>query len=968
MAVYNGTPADDTYNGTTGADTIIGLDGDDMLDGQAGNDLLDGGNGFDFLTGGAGNDTLIGGDGWDYASYWNATAAVNVNLNIGRATGGAGTDSLSGIEAVFGSKYNDILVGDANNNFFNGYLGNDSISGGAGDDTFIGGGGKDTIDGGDGNDSLILEGSLGEYVMSRGTGADVKFTRGTEVIVARNVESFQFGYGGPGTTELTLSEVLARIGSAKADTLIGSSVGDYLDGLAGNDQIIGGDGNDTLIGGVGNDTLLGGVGDDTYEVDAAGDVVLEAADEGIDLVNVKLTSGSYTLGANLENATVTSTGAVKLIGNELANVLTGNAAVNTLDGGAGDDILVGNAGNDVLIGGAGNDTMYGGTGNDTYEVDSLDDIVVEEAKGGTDTVHVNITTNGTLYALDANVENATMTSTAALGLVGNELANVLTGNAAANLLDGGKGADRLIGGAGSDTYVVDVAGDVIVEAATSGEMDIAMVAFENKGTYTLAANVEVGVIVSNPALLVNLTGNASNNSLYGNVGSNLLMGGAGNDTLYGGGYDSMFGVASDTLDGGAGTGDVAGFDGNFSNYVVARTSSTDVRLTNLLTGNVTTVRNVEYFDFNDSVIALADLKANTASISADKLNGTANADWIDGLAGNDTIDGKAGNDTLRGDVGNDTLIGGEGVDSMLGGAGNDTYEVDSVDDVVVELANGGTDQVNVSMLYPWGDYVLAENVESGVLNAGSIATLVGNAGNNTLSGNAGNNRLKGEGGNDTLMGYAGNDTLSGGAGTNRLIGGTGDDWYMVNSTSDVIVELANEGDNDTLAVDSFAAVGTYVLGANVEHGTVSPRSSTAINLTGNGLANSLTGNAGGNVLIGGAGNDTLTGAGGFDTLTGGAGADVFAFDTAPSNVTNVDYILDFNASQGDKIQLSASVFSSLGVAGDTVDLMSEYLYYDRLMGVLSYDADGSGSGYAETIAFVGIDTHPTLTSADFILV
>ena len=38
------------------------------------------------------------------------------------------------------------------------------------------------------------------------------------------------------------------------------------------------------------------------------------------------------------------------------------------------------------------------------------------------------------------------------------------------------------------------------------------------------------------------------------------------------------------------------------------------------------------------------------------------------------------------------------------------------------------------------------------------------------------------------------------------------------------------------------------------------------------------------------------------------------------------------------------------------------------MGVLSYDADGSGSGYAETIAFVGIDTHPTLTSSDFILV
>ena len=46
---------------------------------------------------------------------------------------------------------------------------------------------------------------------------------------------------------------------------------------------------------------------------------------------------SYTLGANVENLTLTGTGAINATGNTLDNTLTGNAGNNVLDGGAGND-------------------------------------------------------------------------------------------------------------------------------------------------------------------------------------------------------------------------------------------------------------------------------------------------------------------------------------------------------------------------------------------------------------------------------------------------------------------------------------------------------------------------------------------------------------------------------------------------------------------------------------------------------
>ncbi len=116
-------------------------------------------------------------------------------------------------------------------------------------------------------------------------------------------------------------------------------------GGLGNDTLTGNEQANTLDGGAGNDTLIGGAGDDTYVVDSTSDVVTEGAAAGTDLVQVAIATsgGTYLLGANIENATLTNSVAYNLTGNALNNTLTGNAQDNTLKGEAGNDTIVGGA-------------------------------------------------------------------------------------------------------------------------------------------------------------------------------------------------------------------------------------------------------------------------------------------------------------------------------------------------------------------------------------------------------------------------------------------------------------------------------------------------------------------------------------------------------------------------------------------------------------------------------------------------
>jgi uncharacterized delta-60 repeat protein len=740
----------------------------------------------------------------------------------------------------FGNSLDNHIVGNAMANTLDGGAGNDTLTGGTGDDLYICDSTNDVVieNPKEGIDTVI---SSADYTLSA------------------NVEN------------LVLSgAAINGSGNELDNDLTGNALNNLLTGLAGND---------TLDGAAGADTMVGGAGDDTYYVDHSADVVVENVGEGTDLVKSSVT---YTLGANIENLTLTGLVAINGTGNELDNVLTGNDANNALVGGLGNDSLVGGAGVDTLDGGIGNDTMAGGLGNDAYYVDSSLDVLVENVGEGTDTV-----VTSTSYSLRANFENLALTGIGAANVNGNELNNTvagnngdnsifglagndkLTGNGGNDTLDGGAGTDTLIGGIGNDKYYVDSLTDVVTENLNEGTDTV--VSYID---YTLGANLE-NLTLSGTALAA--TGNDLNNLLTGNALTNTLNGGLGNDTLDGG-------SGIDTMTGGLGN----------DTYVVDNIG--DVVIENSGEGTDTIQTGMTF-----SLVSQVNIE-NVTLTGLLALNATGN-DANNVLTGNDANNallGGLGNDSLVGGAGVDTLDGGVGNDTMAGGLGNDAYYVDSSLDVLIENVGEGTDTVVTST-----SYSLRANFENLALSGSGAANVNGNELDNTVAGNNGDNSILGLAGNDKLTGNGGNDTLDGGAGTDTLIGGLGNDKYYVDSLTDVVTENLNEG------TDTVVSYIDYTLGANLENTILS---GTALAATGNELNNVLTGNALANTLNGGLGNDTLDGGSGIDTMTGGLGNDTYVVD-------NIGDVVMENAGEGtDTIQtgMTFSLVSQVNIENVTL--------------------------------------------------
>jgi Ca2+-binding RTX toxin-like protein len=188
--------------------------------------------------------------------------------------------------------------------------------------------------------------------------------------------------------------------------------------------------------------------------------------------------------------------------------------------------------------------------------------------------------------------------------------------------------------------------------------------------------------------------------------------------------------------------------------------------------------------------------------------------------------GNTGNNIITGNSAANTLNGDAGIDTLIGGLGDDIYQVDTTTDVITELAVQGTDTIQSSVTFSLANLT---NIENLTLTVTAAINGTGNTGNNTLIGNTANN---------TLTGDMGNDILNGGAGIDTLIGGLGDDIYQVDTTTDIITELAAQG-TDTIQSSVTFSLATLT---NIENLTLT--GTTAINGTGNTLNNVILGNIG----------------------------------------------------------------------------------------------------------------------------
>jgi Ca2+-binding RTX toxin-like protein len=883
VATINGTANDDVLTGTQFNDNLYGLEGNDILDGGVGNDNMQGGSGNDTYYVDDYNDSIFEGiDGGVDSVYTNLSSYI----------------LAANVERVFGSTAANVqrsFWGNALDNYLEGADANDLLRGGAGIDTMVGGKGDDDYEvyetgdiivekAGEGDDRvqvyataytlpanverMIYLGSAASGFAGTGNGLanEINGSAGNDVLVGgAGADKLLGGYGddvydidnvgdliieaGQGTDRVNTSLLVYTL-LADIEQLVFNGTGNFTGNGNSMDNLLeGGSGNDKLIGNGGADTMKGKAGDDMYLVEEAGDVVIETANEGRDVVVTTL--AAYTLPIFVENLIYDGV-------YENAFQGTGNSLNNR---------IYGSGGNDYLDGKAGADQMDGGDGDDVYVVDDLGDDIWEVAGYGTDLVLASTA----YWKMDEEIEKLVFLETSGTGHhgVGSWQDNEITGASGDDILDGGEGKDKLTGLAGNDTYVVDDTGDVIVEAAGGGTDTVRVVSLT---TWTLTANLER--LVYDGTAAFQAFGDASGNELITGSGNDFLNGQAGADRMEGrGGNDSY--VVDDAGD----------------QVVEAANGGADSVWTTL--SAYTLAANVEALVYGGEYGAAFSATGNALDNYIEAGEG---ADYLDGGAGADTMYGRTGNDTYvvdnAGDIVREFQVGGTDEVRTALGSRSDFAAMYILPENVENLtgtsatAQGvyGNALDNLIRMGAGGDLIVLHDGGTDVVQSGGGDDFIywGNSFTNSDSNDGG-------AGFDTV-GLLGHYAIRFGA--DDLVGieklAVYSSGMFSPNTYDIAMDDANVGAGKTLIVVGLSLSAQEKLtfdGSAETDGSFNVR-----------------GGKGGDAIGGGAKADQLYGNLGADQLWGGAGKDIFEYYAAnESNYAARDHILDF--ALGDKIAL-----------------------------------------------------------------
>jgi len=723
-----------------GVDNINGTGNslNNIITGNSGNNVLDGGLGADTLDGGLGTDTLLGGEGNDIYIVDSTTDTISDSTGVDTVQSSVTYNlmsytvlenlTLTGSAAIngTGNSLNNVMIGNSGNNVFDGRAGIDTLMGGDGNDIYNVDSTVDTISDSMGIDTVqssvtyslvshtdlenltltgsvaingtgnhldnsivgnsgnnMLEAGLGADTLTGGLGTDTLLGgEGNDVYIVDSTTDTISDVMGVDTVQSSVTYNLMSYTVLENLTLTGSAA---INGTGNslNNVMIGNSGNNVFDGRAGIDTLMGGEGNDIYNVDSTVDTISDSM--GIDTVQSSVTY-SLVSHTDLENLTLTGSVAINGTGNHLDNSIVGNSGNNMLEAGLGAD---------TLTGGLGTDTLLGGEGNDVYIVDTTTDTISDST--GVDTVQSSVTYSLVSYT---DLENLTLTGSAAINGTGNNLNNVMIGNNGNNVFEGGLGTDTLMGGAGNDIYIVDSTTDTISDSTGVDTV-------QSSVTYSLINYTVLENLTLTGSAAINGTGNSLNNVMIGNSGNNVFDGRAGIDTLMGGEGNDIYNVDStvDTIS------DSMGIDTVQSSVTYSLVSHTD--LENLtLTGSAT-------------------------------INGTGNHlnNSIVGNSGNNILMGGAGNDYLVGGLGNDTYSFGRGdgqdtvvdtsgttdVLSFLSGVARDQLWFKHVGNHLEVSIVGTTDKMTVNNWYVGGTVNQVEEVRTAsgnVLISSQVESLV----------------------------------------------------------------------------------------------------------------------------------------------------------------------------------------------------------------------------------------------------